>query len=61
GGGASEEDGVCDMSGEKKSTIDLKGASIPILSQNVAFLIPSNSRELKLRLDGRNTLREGVF
>ncbi|OQA55522.1 MAG: hypothetical protein BWY45_02183 [Euryarchaeota archaeon ADurb.Bin294] len=49
------------MRGEKKSPIDLKGASIPILSQNVAFLIPSNSRELKLRLDGRNTLREGVF
>lgn len=49
------------MSGEKKSTIDMQVGSIPIFSQDIGYLIPSNSRELEMRRDGTNTLREGVF
>jgi len=49
------------MSGEKTSTIDVQETSIPILSQDMGLLIPSNSRELELMRDGTNTLREGVF
>ncbi len=49
------------MRREKKSTIDVQGTSITIFSQDMNFLIPSNSRELEMRRDGTNRLMEGVF
>ena len=49
------------MSGEKKSTLDVQGTSIPILSQDMGLLIPSNSRELEMGRTDTDTIREGVF
>ncbi len=49
------------MSGEKTSTIDVQGVSIPFLSPGMQILIPLDSGEFEMSRNATDTLIAGVF